>query len=144
MPEATAGHELQPPSVKTVRGVVTFAVLATAIHFTDNTLNIQDYPAASWQPDWFEYIVAASWFVFTAIGTLGYRYYRDGNFPKAHLFLGVYSITGFVTLGHFTTATPGELTTFGLVTVLIDAIVGIVVLSTVVWSIRARREPAAV
>jgi hypothetical protein len=120
--------------------VVTFAILATAVHFTDNTLNIADYPAASWQPSWFEYVVAASWFVFTGIGIMGYRYYRDGNYPRAHLFLGAYSVTGFITLGHFTTAPPGELTTFGLTTVMIDFVVGCVVLSTVIWSMRARRS----
>jgi hypothetical protein len=131
---------LKPPSVKTVKCVVAFAIIATAIHFTDNTIHLSDYPAASWQPDWFEYVVAASWFVFTGIGIMGYRYYRDGNYPKAHLFLGTYSVTGFITLGHFTTATPGELTRFGLTTVMIDFVVGCVVLSTVIWSMRARRS----
>jgi hypothetical protein len=138
--EAAASRGMNPPSVKTVRSIVTFAIILTAIHFTDNTIHLKDYPAASWQPSWFEYVVAASWFAFTAIGILGYRYYRDGNYPKAHLFLGVYSLTGFITLGHFTTASPGELTRFGLTTVCIDAIVGVVVLSTVIWSMRARRE----
>lgn len=119
--------------------MVAFAIAATAVHFIDNTLNIDDYPGPSWQPGWFAYIVGASWFLFTTIGILGYRYYRDGDYPKAHLFLGAYSITGFVTLGHFITASPSELTTFGLATVVLDGLVGVLVLSIVLWSMRARR-----
>lgn len=139
MPDAATQSGVNPPSAATVKWIVIFSILATAIHFTDNTIHIEDYPAASWQPSWFEYVVASSWFIFTAIGIMGYRYYRDGNYPKAHLFLGAYSVTGFITLGHFTTASPGDLTTFGLTTVGIDFVVGCVVLSTVVWSMRARR-----
>ena len=140
MPDATTHDALQPPSVQTVKWIVIGSIIATAIHFTDNTIHINDYPAASWQPSWFEYVVAASWFIFTGIGIMGYRYYRDGNYPKAHLFLAAYSVTGFITLGHFTTASPSDLTSFGLITVGIDFVVGCVVLSTVVWSMRARRS----
>jgi hypothetical protein len=128
----------EPPSVRVVKWVVIFSICATAVHFTDNTLNIQNYPAAGWQPGWFEYVVAASWFFFTGIGIMGYRYYRDGDYPMAHVFLAAYSVTGFITLGHFTTASPSELTTFGLTTVFLDALVGCVVLGLVIWSRHAR------
>ncbi|MFY9488311.1 MAG: hypothetical protein WAP35_06410 [Solirubrobacterales bacterium] len=131
----------QPPSVKTVGSVVAVAILLTAIHFTDNAINIDDYPPASWQPEWFEFVVVGGWLLGAAIGILGYRKYRDGDYRRAHLLLGAYSTVGFVSLGHFTTASPSDLTNFGLATVMIDVVVGLMVLGVVVWSVRRPRVP---
>ncbi len=134
---------VQPPSVKTVRLVVAATIVLTAFHFTDNAVAIDSYPKPSWQPDWFVWVVALSWPAFTAIGILGYRWYRDGVYSKAHPALVVYSYTGLVSLGHFLYGSPGELTTRGLVSVLIDAVAGSVVLAVALRSIVARRRRAS-
>jgi hypothetical protein len=134
---------MRPPSVQTVRNVVIAAIVLTGFHFTDNAVSIDDYPAPSWQPDWFEWVVVLSWFLFTAIGIAGYRAYKRGDFSRAHVLLIIYSYTGFVSLGHFTVGGPDELTTRGLVSVIIDAFVGAAVLGVALWSIRARRGGAA-
>ena len=119
--------------------MITTAVL-TLFHFTDNTLAIDTYPAPSWQPDWFEWVVALSWPVFTAFGVLGYRWYKRGEFHRAHMALIVYSYTGLVSLGHFTAGGPDDLTTRALVSVIVDAIAGFVVLGMTIRSILARRR----
>ena len=133
-----------PPSVGLVRGVVAATVVLTLIHFTDNVVSIDSYPAPSWQPDWFKWVVAASWPLFTAVGIAGYRAYRDGRFKRANAFLLLYSYTGLVSLGHFLYGGPGDLTTRGLVSVIIDVIMGTIVLGLAIWSIRARRDRPAV
>jgi hypothetical protein len=133
---------MRPPSVATVRNVVAATAVLTLFHFTDNTVSIDTYPAASWQPDWFKWVVAASWPLFTAVGVLGYRFYKRGEFQKAHVAL-VYSYSGLVSLGHFLYGGPGELTTRALVSVLIDAAAGTAMLAVAIRSILARRRVAA-
>jgi hypothetical protein len=131
---------MRPPSVTTVRNVVAATVVLTLFHFTDNAVAIETYPAPSWQPDWFWAVVVVSWPIFTAIGLLGYRWYKRGDFAKAHVALIVYSYTGLVSLGHFLYGGPDELTTRGVVSVLVDAVAGFAVLGVALWSLVARRS----
>ena len=130
---------MRPPSVTTVRNVVAATIVLTLLHFTDNAVAIESYPAPDWQPDWFWVVVALSWPVFTAFGLLGYRWYMRGEYAKAHVALIVYSYTGFVSLGHFLYGGPSELTTRGAVSVFVDALAGAAVLGVALWSVAARR-----
>ena len=134
---------VRPPSVTTVRNAVIATVVVTLFHFTDNFVSIDTYPAPSWQPAWFEWVVLASWPVFTAVGVAGYRFYRRGQFHRAHVALVAYSYTGLVSLGHFLYGGPSELTTRGLVSVLVDVTAGSVVLAMALCSIIARRGATA-
>ena len=132
----------RPPSAKLVRNVVLASVVLTAFHFADNTISIDTYPAPPWQPDWFQWVVAASWPLFTAFGVAGYRFYRSGQFHKAHPCLFAYSTTGLISLGHFLSGGPDGLTTRALVSVFIDAVAGSAVLAVTLRSALARRRPA--
>ncbi len=134
---------ISPPSVAPVRAVVAVTVVLTLFHFTDNAIAIDSYPAPSWQPDWFVWVVVASWPLFTLAGVLGYRHYRDGRYSKAHPLLLFYSYAGLVSLGHFLYGGPGELTTRGVVSVMVDAVAGSAVLAVTIWSIAARRRAAS-
>lgn len=132
------------PSVKLVGRVVAAGIALTAIHFTDNVASLDTYPAPGWQPDWFGYVIGASWFAFTAIGVRAYTLYRAGRLARAHAALIVYSGAGFVSLGHFAFGPPADLTTRALITVILDAVVGSAVLTLAIRSIRARRVPVSI
>jgi hypothetical protein len=135
---------MRPPSVSTVRLVVFATVALTLFHFTDNAVSVETYPAAGWQPDWFEWLVVAAWLLYTAIGVTGYRLYSQGRTGQANLFLVVYAFTVISSLGHFLYGSPDELTTRGLVSVFVDVGAGSVVLAVALWSILAHRaEPAS-
>jgi hypothetical protein len=129
---------MRAPSYPTVRFVVVASIVLTAFHFTDNTLNISDYgdrpgfitPAT----------VVISWLAFTAVGLLAIRFYGEQRYELAEPFLLAYSLAGLISLGHFATLSPGELTTFGLASVLVDAMAGTAVLVVALWSILARRR----
>jgi hypothetical protein len=138
----TRSEPLRPPSVGTVRAVVAATIVLTLFHFADNTIAIDSYPAPSWQPDWFVWVVPLSWLLFTAAGIAGYRAYRDGRFSRAHPLLFIYAYSGLVSLGHFLSGGPDELTTRGLASVLVDAVAGSAVLAVTIWSIVARRNAA--
>ena len=133
---------MRPPSAATVRVVVLVTVALTLFHFTDNAINIDDYPKASWQPDWFATVVAVSWFLYTAVGVLGYRLYAQGRLGAAHAALIVYGYLVASSLGHFIYGSPSELTTHGLISVFVDVAAGVVVVGLAVWSLLARRAPA--
>ena len=138
-----AGQQgMRPPSVKTVRNVVFATIALTLLHFTDNAVFLETYPAPDWQGDWFIWVVILSWPLFTTIGVLAYRNYRDGNFSRAHPLLVAYSYTGLVSAGHFIYGSPADLTTRGVVSVFVDITMGSLVLATGVWSIVARRRAA--
>ena len=130
--------------MSTVRAVVAATIVLTLFHFTDNTVAIDSYPKASWQPDWFVWVVPAGWILFTAAGVLGYRAYRDGRYARAHALLAFFAYGGLVSLGHFLYGGPDELTTRGLASVIVDALAGSTVLAVTIWSIAARRSAASV
>jgi hypothetical protein len=134
---------LRPPSLSTVRFVVTASILLTAFHFTDNYVSLETYP----QPDWITGpLVLLSWPLFTAVGIAGYSFYRQGRFSVAHPLLFAYGYVGLSSLGHFLSGSPDEFTTRGLISVLVDGVAGSAVLAVTTWSILAyrRRAPAPV
>jgi hypothetical protein len=131
---------MRPPSVTTVRNVVYACIALTLFHFTDNAVFIDDYPKASWQPDWFAAVVVVGWFVFTATGIAAYRAYRRGDFRLAHPLLLLYAYMVMSSLGHFLYGSPSELTTRGAVSVFVDVVAGAAVLVVAAWSITARRQ----
>jgi hypothetical protein len=130
---------MSPPSVATVRWVVFATIAVTLFHFTDNAVNVDTYPKASWQPDWFDIVVVVGWVVYTAVGVAGYMAYRRGNFRVAHAGLLLYGYLVISSLGHFIYGSPSGLTTRGLISVFVDVAAGSVVVAVAAWSIIARR-----
>ena len=135
---------MQPPSTKTVGIAVAATIALTAFHFTDNIVNVDTYP----RPDGLsgEAIQIAGlifWPVTALVGIAGYRAYQRGNTQLAHPLLIAFSSLGLISLLHFTSGSPDELTTRGLVSVIIDGIVGFAVLGVALWSVLARRGKPA-
>ncbi len=117
-------------------------VAVTLFHFTDNTINIDTYPKAGWQPEWFDAVVVLAWFAFTAVGLTGVALYGRERFGAAHAALLIYGLLVLTSLGHFLYGSPDELTTRGLVSVFVDVAAGSVVIAVALWSILARRAAA--
>ena len=137
------GSAMRPPSSRTVGIAVGAMIVLTLFHFTDNFVNVDEYPRSDWQSETFIQVgVLVTWPLFAAFGVLGYRYYRRGNFPLAHAFLFASSFLGLISLGHFSAGSPDDLTTRGLVSVLIDGVAGAMVMGVTLWSIVARRREA--
>ena len=111
------------------------AVVLSAIHYTDNYVNVDDFP----QPGWVDKpVVVVSWLLLTAIGLLGYRLYADGRFFAAHALLAVYSYTGLSSLGHYLYGSPDPL--LRNVSIVADGLTGGAILAFVIWS-ASRRSP---
>jgi hypothetical protein len=133
---------LSPPSASTVRALVVTTIALTLFHFTDNAVNVDTYPKASWQPDWFDIVVVVGWVLYTAVGGAGVWLYQRQRFRAAHVSLVIYGYLVLSSLGHFLYGSPSELTTRGLVSVLVDTVAGAVVILVALRSIVARRRRA--
>ena len=125
---------MRRPSTRLAAAVVFGAMALTLIHFTDNAVNVDEYPKASWQPDWFEWVVVAGWFVYSAIGVAGYRFYRDGRYPAAHVALLVYGVAVASSVAHFLYGSPADMPTFSAVSVFVDLVAGLAVIGVALWS----------
>jgi len=132
----------RPPSATTVRWLVLGTIAVSLFHFTDNAINVDTYPKASWQPDWFPVLVVAGWIIYTAVGVAGWRLYESGRFRAANACLLIYGYLIASSLGHFLYGSPDELTTRGLISVLVDVAAGLTVMAVAIWSILARRARA--
>jgi hypothetical protein len=131
-----------PPSIATVRWVVLGTIAVSLFHFTDNAINVDTYPKAGWQPEWFDVVVVVAWFLYTAVGVIGYRLYERGRFGAAHAALILYGYLIASSLGHFLYGSPSELTTRGLISVFVDFAAGLTVIGVALWSLLARRAEA--
>jgi hypothetical protein len=129
----------RPPAATTVRWVVLATIAVSLFHFTDNAVNVDTYPKASWQPDWFPALVVVGWLLYTAVGVAGWRLYESGRFRAANACLLIYGYLIASSLGHFLYGSPDELTTRGLISVFVDVAAGITVMAVAIWSILGRR-----
>jgi hypothetical protein len=135
---------MRPPSERTVGIVVAATIVLTAFHFTDNIVNVDTYPRPeSLSGSFIQIAGLIFWPVMAAIGIAGYLAYRRGNLQLAHPFLIAFSSLGLISLLHFTSGSPDELTTRGLISVVIDGVAGFAVLGVALWSVLARRGEAA-
>ena len=115
------------------------SIVSTAIHYTDNAVNIADYPQPGWLTEAQIYI---SWVVLTGVGILGYRLYRAERYGPAHLLLLVYSYTGVSSLGHYLYSGVDELSARQHFHIATDGITGLAILAFVIWSALSMRTPA--
>ena len=112
------------PARRTVLGVVLTSVLVTTLHYTDNYINLTEYPG----PDWIaKEVVALAWVLFTLVGIAAYLLYRAGRAAESGLFLLAYSVTGLSSLGHYAHGAPEDFTAKMHVGIWADGLVGLAV-----------------
>jgi hypothetical protein len=123
--------------VKLLRGLIAFSVLTTAIHFTHNFLNVEDYPQASYASNKaVQVAVIVAWPLLTAAGLYGYRLYKQRRYTTANLLIALYAGLGLVTPLHFTAGNP-DIPPFFYATIFTDGLAGLSLLVFALWSVRA-------
>lgn len=108
------------------------SIISTAIHFTDNYRFIEHYPQPAWitAPSIYQ-----SWIILTMIGIVGYWLYKLSRFWFAYLCLGIYSLTGLISPGHYFYGSWAQFSFKMHLFIWTDAITSLAVLSFVVWSL---------
>ena len=123
--------------LRLLRPIIGFLMISTALHYTHNFVQIEDYPQASFPSNSaVQVAIVVSWPLLTAIGLWGYREYRHHRYRNAHASLLTYSVLGWFTLGHFTQGNP-DIPAFWYATIFTDAIGAAALTAWVVWSSRA-------
>ncbi|MEV4144935.1 hypothetical protein AB0J40_14775 [Amycolatopsis sp. NPDC049691] len=93
---------LREKGLAPLRVILGFSLLSTTLHYGHNVVRAADYPPLPGVPLLVtQVVVAFGWVLFTAFGWLGYRAYERGSYPRALVFLLVYSLSGLASAGHF-------------------------------------------
>jgi hypothetical protein len=116
--------------INTLRLILGFSIVSTALHYTHNFVAVEDYPGSG---TGIQVAILVSWPLLTAIGLYGYRLYTAGRFRDAHRCLLLYAPLGLLTPAHFLSGEPDVPTVF-YVTIFTDGLAGLAVVGFVVWS----------
>lgn len=110
--------------------LVCSAVVLSAIHYTDNYVNFDLYPQ---DPDAVLTVardsVWISWLVFVGFAIAAWRLWQRGSVRAACICLSVFSISGLISLGHYTAPGMSELATWRHVFIWVDITLGATILA---------------
>ena len=129
-----------------LRVLLVVGIAESFVHYLDNTIRYSDYtgpnpPAAtSWIAQW---MIPVAWVVFTAVGLLAYRRFREGRFSEAAAYLAIYSASGLISIGHYVGISINDLSLFQNTFVFLDIALGVAILSFAIWTARYARDAVA-
>lgn len=115
--------------------ILAFGILSTALHFTHNFVEIDQYPDDLVSGEVVQVAIVVSWPLFTAVGLLGCWLYSRGRYSTAHALLLGYGLFAATTLGHFLDGSP-DIAPFWYATIFTDALAGVAMIIFVVLSAR--------
>lgn len=103
---------------------------ATLLHFAHNAQYLAQYPHLP--PSWSRADVYAAWFGLMAVGLLGFALYRSGRRRTGLSLLGLYALSGFGGLLHYTRAPMAHHSAMMNVTIWAEAVAGALLLANVI------------
>ena len=114
--------------LRTVRRVFTVALLLSVVHYIDNTVRFEDYTGGKASDGFITRpMIPLSWVLFTVAGIAGYRFLRQGNRALGGALLAVFSVSGLIGVGHFTTVSPRHFSAFQNTFIALDFLAGLAV-----------------
>ena len=120
-----------------VRNVFATALLLSVVHYIDNTVRFDDYTGGQ-KGFVTRGMIPLSWVLFTVAGVAGYRALKQGNRGLGGSLLGVYSVSGLIGLGHYTTVSPGDFDWFQNTFIALDFLAGLAVFVLAVLIVTGR------
>ncbi len=122
------------------------AVAVSVVHYTDNYVNYDDYPAVPDNnpvPAPSKAVVGGAWFVFTALGALAVVLWQRRRIAAAAWALAGYSVSGLVGFGHYTAPGAFDMVWWRQAHVVVDILCGLAVIGFAVWAARNAPRLAA-
>ncbi len=100
-----------------LRLILAATIAISIVHYTDNTVRYDVYTGgtSTYIKQW---MIPASWVLFTAAGIAGYVYFRRARRARrtrAAVCLALSSVGGLVDVGHFTSVSPSDFDAYQLV-----------------------------
>ncbi|MEG9226286.1 hypothetical protein [Aeromicrobium sp. Sec7.5] len=111
--------------------VVALAVVVSVVHYVDNYVNYDDFPAPGPDatiPTPSDTVVGLAWFVFTAFGAWGVWNLVRGRVVPAVVGLAVYSVSGLIGIGHYTVPGALDMPLWRQAHVVADIVLGVTIL----------------
>ena len=109
-----------------VRWVFGTALGLSVVHYIDNTVRYDDYTGGKdsfvTQP-----MIPLSWLLFVTAGVIGYRALKQGQRARGGWLLALFSVSGLIGIGHFTTVSPGDFSAFQNTFIALDFLAGLAV-----------------
>lgn len=127
-----------PSGLGFLRVLLAVAIAVSIVHYADNVAAYGAYPepASGFAPS--RGLIAASWFVFTALGLAGYVLLRRGRVLAAAACLAAYSGSGLIGFGHYTVEGATGMPWWRHTHIVADIACGIAVLTFAFWLLRRR------
>ena len=111
-----------------VRRVFVTALLLSVVHYIDNTVRFEDYTGGKASDGFITRpMIPLSWVLFTVAGVAGYRALLQGNRALGGALLAVFSVSGLIGVGHFTTVSPSDFSAFQNTFIALDFLAGLAV-----------------
>ncbi|MEY2473368.1 MAG: hypothetical protein QOK28_2697 [Actinomycetota bacterium] len=123
------------PNLTVLRVLLAIAIGESFVHYLDNTVRFSEYQGSppfitAWIAQW---MIPASWVLFTAAAAFAYRRFRQRRWPEAAAWLGAYSASGLISPAHYLGVSISDLSVFQNTFVFLDIALGIAVLSYALW-----------
>ena len=127
-------------AVRVLGAIFAFAVVVSIVHYTDNSVNLEDYPKAPSGVPSSAAVIVGFWFAFTASGLAGYLLFRRAPTDLALLLLAAYSGSGLVGIGHYLVPGATSMPWWRQAHVCLDIASGMAMFTFALWVARARRR----
>ena len=88
-----------------------------------------------------QWLIPVSWVLFTVAAVIGYRRFRQGRWRPASVWLGVYSVSGLISVLHYRDISLSDLSAFQNTFVFLDVALGALILAFALWTARRSRYP---
>ena len=105
------------------------AAALSLVHYADNYLNFDLYPQEGAFLEISRDLVWISWLVFAGFALAAYRLWQRGRIAAACMCLAAFSISGLISLGHYTADGMSELAAWRHVFIWVDITLGAAILA---------------
>lgn len=117
--------------------ILAINILSTIVHYTDNFLFFDRYPAPHWMNVHHVYI---AWLILTPWALLGYFWYARMQYLPAYGSLGLYSLTSLSSFGHYFYGSPVALSVKMNLFICSDGLAGLGLVGFLLWSAFIQQE----
>ena len=122
-----------------LRRLLFSAIALSVVHYGDNWINFDRYPTGDTGPQPTQDSIWIAWILFTAAGVAGYVLYtRRRRLVLASLLIAYYSLSGLISLGHYTAPGMSRLAWWRHVFIWVDIALGAAILAFALWSVANR------
>ena len=143
-PRPTVPTSTQAPDRATrwLRILMAVSIVVSIVHYADNYLRFDRYALTPNGLVTEPLVIPTAWLVFTVIGVLGYVMYTRRRWWQAVACLAVYSLSGLVSVGHYTEGPPSAFNAVQNVLIVTDLLAGLGIVAFALWLMLARATTA--